>query len=256
MTHVRSVLIWAAIVVLILTWLPLLAIRRIFDRDPGRYATGRLFRKLGVAISRVNPNWHITIRGADDVNDRNPYIVVSNHVSNADIPLISNLPWEMKWIAKKELFDTPIIGWMMTMAGDIPVARGQLRQRVSVFKKSRYYLSRNISVMFFPEGTRSRSGKMNRFNTGAFDLAIREGLPILPLVIDGTRDCLPKKSWVFSHRAEVRLEVLQPITTNGYKKSESKELTQHVRSVMLRKLAEMRNLPVEEVDAMASTARR
>ncbi|NBB77745.1 MAG: 1-acylglycerol-3-phosphate O-acyltransferase [Bacteroidetes bacterium] len=252
----RSVLIWAAIVVLILTWLPLLAIRRIFDRDPGRYATGRLFRKLGVAISRVNPNWHITIRGADDVNDRNPYIVVSNHVSNADIPLISNLPWEMKWIAKKELFDTPIIGWMMTMAGDIPVARGQLRQRVSVFKKSRYYLSRNISVMFFPEGTRSRSGKMNRFNTGAFDLAIREGLPILPLVIDGTRDCLPKKSWVFSHRAEVRLEVLQPITTNGYKKSESKELTQHVRSVMLRKLAEMRNLPVEEVDAMASTARR
>ena len=256
MNHVRSVLIWAAIAILILTWLPLLAIRRIFDRDPGLYSTGRLFRNLGTAISRVNPNWHITIQGAEDIDDRNPYIVVSNHVSNADIPLISNLPWEMKWIAKKELFDTPVIGWMMSMAGDIPVARGKLRQRVLVFKKSRYYLSKNISVMFFPEGTRSRSGKMNRFNTGAFDLAIREGLPILPLVIDGTRDCLPKKSWVFSHRADVRLEVLQPIPTDRYKKSESNELTQEVRSVMLHKLAEMRNVPVEEVDAMASAARR
>lgn len=248
MQRLGSVFIWIAVVILILGWLPLLAIIRLFDRDPGLYQTGRMFRRLGLAISRVNPSWKISIEGNVKVDDRNPYVIVSNHMSNADIPVISNLPWEMKWVAKKELFDLPIVGWMMKLAGDIPVARGSMREAVKVFQRCKYYLDNNTSVIFFPEGTRSRSGQLTRFASGAFDLAIRENVPILPVVLDGTQGCLPKQSWVFEKDVHVKLKVLDPIPTVGYKKGDSSLLMDKVRTQMAEQLAEWRGVDITEVD--------
>ena len=245
-----SMLVWAGITALVLVWLPLLAITRLFDRDPARYRTGKLFRKLGFFISRINPNWKIHIDGAEGIDDRNPYVVISNHLSNADIPLISNLPWEMKWIAKKELFEIPVLGWMMNLAGDISVDRDSSNKRVGVFSRCKYYLENNCSVMFFPEGTRSRSGLLNKFSYGAFDLAIRENLPILPIVIDGTQDCLPKKTWVFKPDVHVNMKVLPPVDTTGMTKEDGKELMQSIRQKMVEQLAEWRDLEPDQVDGM------
>lgn len=234
---------------LVILWLPAMAVIRLFDRDPVRYSTGRFFRRLGSAISRVNPNWQITIEGEKEIDDRHPYIVVCNHLSNADIPLISNLPWEMKWVAKKELFDLPILGWMMKMAQDISVDRSASNKRIGVFKSCSFYLKNNCSVMFFPEGTRSRDGRMKRFSLGAFDLAIEKNIPILPLVIDGTQDCLPKKDWVFTTDAYVTLKVLDPIKTNHLNENDSKELMEQVRFKMLAQLSAWREQPVSAIDA-------
>ena len=244
-----SVLIWAEIVLLVILWLPAMAVIRLFDRDPVRYSTGRLFRRLGSAISRVNPNWKITIEGEKDIDDRHPYIVVCNHLSNADIPLISNLPWEMKWVAKKELFDLPVLGWMMKMAQDISVDRSASNKRIGVFKQCSFYLRHNCSVMFFPEGTRSRDGRMKRFSLGAFDLAIKKNIPILPLVIDGTQDCLPKKDWVFTTDAYVTLKVLDPIITDNLTEDDSIKLMEHVRGEMLAQLSAWREQPLSAIDA-------
>lgn len=251
MQHLASVIIWIAISLLVVFWLPLLAVVRLFDRDAGHYATGRMFRRLGLLISRVNPNWKISIEGETEIDDRHPYVIVSNHMSNADIPVISNLPWEMKWVAKKELFDLPIIGWMMKLAGDISVSRGSKRQALMVFKRCKYYLEHQTSVMFFPEGTRSRTGNLTRFASGAFDLAIREKKPILPLVLDGTQGCLPKKSWVFEKDVHVKLKVLEPIPTEEYEKGDSALLMERVRSQMAEQLAQWRGVDVTEVDYAA-----
>ncbi|MDX1591846.1 MAG: lysophospholipid acyltransferase family protein [Balneolaceae bacterium] len=249
MQQLKSILIWAAIILLIVIWVPLLAIRRLFDRDPARYRTGRWFRKLGYAISRVNPNWNVQIEGRVDIDDRHPYVVVSNHLSNADIPVISNLPWEMKWVAKKELFKLPFAGWMMRMAGDIPVDRSSSKKRVGVFKQCSFYLKENVSVMFFPEGTRSRSGKLNKFAPGAFDLAIREQIPILPIVIDGTQSCLPKNTWVFEEDVYVKMKILDPVPVQGLDIGDGKELMKRVRSTIASQLCEWRNEPLHKVDA-------
>lgn len=246
-----SMLIWSGIILLVIAWLPAMALVRLFDRDPVRYSTGRLFRRLGSAISRINPNWKITIEGDEGIDDRNPYIIVCNHLSNADIPLISNLPWEMKWIAKKELFEVPVLGWMMRMAQDISVDRSASNKRIGVFKKCSFYLINNCSVMFFPEGTRSRDGRMKQFSPGAFDLAIKKNIPILPLVIDGTQDCLPKKTWVFTTEAHVNLRVMDPISTEKLGKADSLELMKRVRGDMLAQLSEWRNQPVSAIDATA-----
>lgn len=249
MQYITSVIIWAGIVLLILIWLPLLFVSRIFDRDPTRYRTGLLFRKLGLAITRINPNWQVSIDGHENIDDRNPYVVVSNHLSNADIPVISILPWEMKWVAKKELFSIPMLGWMMKLAGDIPVDRKSSSKSISVFKNCKFYLDQNVSVMFFPEGTRSRTGKLNRFASGAFDLAIREKKPILPLVLDGTQGCLPKQSWKFQPDVYVKLKVLDPIETAKLEPEDSPELLKTVRDAIVSQLSEWRQVPVSEVDA-------
>ncbi len=240
MDAVKSVFIWSVALILCLLWLPLLAVRRLLDRDPANYYTGRLFRKLGKAFSRINPNWKITVTGNLSIDDRKPYVMVCNHQSLADIPLISNLPWEMKWVAKEQLFAVPITGWMMRLAGDIPVARRVSRQKDIVFEEATKYLNDNCSVIFFPEGTRSRSGKLRRFTQGAFELAIKERISVLPLVIEGTQNTLPKNSWKFGKAKNIRLKVLQPIETKGYEETEAIKLMHKVRSVIKDQLEEWR----------------
>jgi 1-acyl-sn-glycerol-3-phosphate acyltransferase len=251
MQRFSSLLIWLVVTSLVLFWTPLLLVTRLLDRDPVRYRTGYRFRTLGKLLSRVNPNWHVEIEGHEYIDDRNPYVMVSNHLSNADIPVISNLPWEMKWVAKRELFSLPIVGWMMTWAGDIPVDRGRGKQRLDTFKRAIYYLKNRVSVIFFPEGTRSPDGRMNRFTRGAFELAVREQVPILPLVIDGTQGCLPKNSWVFEPDVRVKLKILDPIPTKGLGRDDTEQLMEDTRHLMVRQLARMRGVDEVEVDRLA-----
>lgn len=251
LSSIKSLTIWLVIVLLIFIWLPMLAVVRFFDRDPAFYRTGKLFRKLGKAISKVNPNWQIAISGNIDIDDRYPYIMVCNHLSQADIPLISNLPWEMKWVAKKELFDTPVVGWMMKLAGDISVDRKAKNRKKMTFDQARYYLDKDCSVMFFPEGTRSRNGKLNAFTRGAFELAIREQKPILPMVIDGTQNTLPKRSWKFGIARHIKLRVLDPVSTEGLQTGDTRDLSEQVRSKILKQLSEWRNKAPEEIDNLA-----
>jgi 1-acyl-sn-glycerol-3-phosphate acyltransferase len=252
MQKVSSVLIWAGIVLLVLVWVPLLSIRRFFDRDPTLYKTGYLFRKLGLTITKINPNWTIELENYEHIDHRQPFIMVSNHLSNADIPVISNLPWEMKWIAKKELFDMPVLGWLLKFAGDIAVDRSSTGKRAAIFQRCKYYLDRNVSVIFFPEGTRSRTGKLTKFAVGAFDLAIKENIPILPIVLDGTQKCLPKKSWIYDRDVFVKLKVLDPVPTDQYDKDQSYELMNNVRQMIAEQLSEWRSQPLSEVDSLHS----
>ena len=244
----KSILIWFGIALLVMVWLPMLAITRLLDPDPAHYYTGKLFRKLGKAISKVNPNWQLNISGRIQIDDRAPYVVVCNHLSTADIPLISNLPWEMKWVAKKELFDTPVVGWMMKLAGDICVDRSAADRKKSTFEQAHYYLENNCSVMFFPEGTRSRSGKLNAFTRGAFELAIREQIPILPMVIDGTQNTLPKRSWKFGVAKHIKLKVLDPISTEGMDKKDVQALSEQARAQILDQLSEWRKKERSTID--------
>jgi 1-acyl-sn-glycerol-3-phosphate acyltransferase len=250
MDALKSVLIWAGVLVLILCWLPVLAVQRLFDRDPALYKTGRLFRKLGKAVSKVNPYWVLTITGNIHIDDRTPYVMICNHLSQADIPLISNLPWEMKWVAKKELFGAPVVGWMMKMAGDISVDRRAANRKAATFLQARNYIQDDCSVMFFPEGTRSRTGKLNRFAGGAFELAITENVPILPMAIDGTQNCLPAKSWKFGTAKDIKLKVLDPIDTQHLSGDDINKLTDEVRLKILSQLAEWRKKPVNQIDGL------
>lgn len=248
---VRSIWAWTAITVLILVWLPLLAVIRLFDRDPARYRTGYWFRRLGWAMIRVNPSWRVTISGEYPEDPRNPYVVISNHQSLADIPVLSCLPWEMKWVGKTELFSIPFVGWMMRLAGDIQLDRNEARSGAKALLQSREYLRKRCSVIFFPEGTRSRDGRVLSFNPGAFHLAVREQVPILPIAVEGTGGALPKHDWRFGEPSDIHVHVLPVVETSGLTRKDADALCSEVRGQIIRQIASWRELPPDEVDAQA-----
>lgn len=207
---------WLVLGSAVLIWLPLMTLVRIatapFDR--GRYWTGRLFRNLAVVHQKLNPLWRFEVRGTLPTDPRRPYVVVSNHESFVDILLISHLPWEMKWLSKVEMFNIPVVGWLMRLAHDVPLRRGERDSVVAALAACHDRLRQRVSVMVFPEGTRSASGEIGAFKDGAFRLAIEAGAPILPLAVHGTRTALRKHDWRLG-RSHAYVEVLEPIDTAG-----------------------------------------
>ena len=236
MRALASAWTWAWMGVVVLVGLPILALLVVvtapFDR--GRYVAGRWFRLVGVAMAKVNPLWRFRWSGTPPADLRRPYVVVSNHESFADILLISHLPWEMKWMAKAEMFRLPVVGWMMRLAGDIPIERGVGGKPLArALAKSRATLGKRVSVMMFPEGTRSTTADMLPFKDGAFLLAIHAGVPILPLALAGTRTALPKHDWRF-RRAVAEVMILEPVETAGLAPGDANELKQRVRTMIER----------------------
>ena len=245
----ESALTWVGLISLILLWVPMTAVARLLDREPGLYRCGRFFRRLGRAMAWVNRAWHVKFEGAHLENPRNPYVVVSNHLALADIPIISGVPWEMKWIAKKELQRMPLIGTLMRLVGDITVDRGNRASGARALVTAHQYLKQRVSVMFFPEGTRSPDGRLYAFNDGAFRLAIKAQVPILPLVIDGSQHALPRGGWRFG-TAKVRVRILSPVPTAGLKSGDTAALREQVRNIVADQLAAWRGVTRERVDGM------
>ena len=224
---------WLVLVLCVLLWLPLMLLVRLATLgDPGRYWVGYLFRQIGVLTAKLSPYWRFSYRGALPPEPRRPYVVVSNHESFADILLISHLPWEMKWLSKAELFRIPVMGWLMHLAGDVPVKRGFGPSAVEAMTKCREILSRKVSVMIFPEGTRSPTSELLPFKDGAFRLAIDAGVPILPLALHGTGPALRKHDWRIGRSTAV-VEVLAPVETSGLTPADVPALKEKVRAMIV-----------------------
>ena len=196
---IASIWAWLVLVLCVLLWLPIMFVTWLVTApfDKGRYLVGYLFRKIAVVEAALNPLWHFRRTGTMPPDPRHPYVVVSNHESFADILLISHLPWEMKWLSKAELFRLTALGWLMRLAGDIPVKRGFGPSAIEAMAKCREALRNRVSVMIFPEGTRSATSELLAFKDGAFRLAIDASVPILPLALHGTSTALPKHDWRF-----------------------------------------------------------
>lgn len=239
--HLANLWAWTAAILVVALgslWVSLLFVLTApFDR--GRYLTGRAFRLLGVIHVKLNPLWQFGTLGYTITDKRHPYVVVSNHESYADIFLISNVPMEMKWLAKAELLRIPVFGWLMRMAGDVPVHRGKLSSRIEALEGCRDRLAKRVSVMIFPEGTRSADGAMLPFRDGAFQLALETGTPILPLAVAGTSNGMAKGTFRFQPTRAL-CEVLEPIPTSHLSMDDMPELKRRVRSVIAESRARLR----------------
>ncbi|MFM7251798.1 MAG: lysophospholipid acyltransferase family protein [Ilumatobacteraceae bacterium] len=238
---VLSVWGWLTIVALVIVWTALVFITWVvtapFDR--GRYWPGWVFRKVCVVHNWINPLWRFHTTGVKVDDPRHPYVVVSNHESFVDMLLISHLPWEMKWMSKDMLFKIPCLGWMMRMAGDIYLVRGSKASIVKAVQDSHDRLRKRVSVMMFPEGTRTGDGELGPFKDGAFRIAIDAQVPILPLVLNGTREALIKGDWRMNvTSAEVR--VLEPIPTTGLTADDVAGLRDRTRQLIADELVKMR----------------
>ncbi len=208
--------------------------------DPTQRLPGRWMRRFGRWTSNATPLWKFSVEGEGpkDIKER-AYVVVANHESTADPFLLSFLPWDMRWVAKEEIFKLPVLGWLMRAGGDIPLRRGSRESVAQMMAECLRALNAGIPLMMFPEGTRSATGELGQFKDGAFKLAIDAQVPVLPLALAGTRDCRPKGSlWFGEARAAVK--ILEPIETKGMTAADLPRLREEARRRIAEALPDLR----------------
>ena len=184
--------------------------------------------------------WRIYVSGHENVDANQVYVVVSNHQSFADIPVLSHLKLDTKWLGKAEVFRFPFLGWMLRWAGDVPIDRSDRRVGAKAMLQCARYLRQRCSVVFFPEGTRSPDGRVLPFNEGPFHLAIREQVPILPLVVEGSGAALPRNSWIFGKAQDIHLRILEPVPVDGWNIKQVPALRDAVRQKIVDELDRLR----------------
>ena len=168
------------------------------------------------AVIGLNPFWDVKTSGLENIDHKRTYVVISNHQSMADIAVLYQTKMQFKWVAKASLFKVPFIGWCLGLIKHIKLTRGDFASIKEIYRQASQWLRKDMSVLFFPEGTRSLSNQMGEFQNGAFKLAIKEKKPILPVCLIGTHDAIPKGSWIFKGKVSVRLIVLPAVETDKF----------------------------------------
>lgn len=189
----------------------------------------------------ANPRWSLEVRGRENLARAGPCVLCANHASQVDILAISALHGQWRWVSKSTVFWFPFLGWAMKAIGTPSVRRGDKESGQKMLAHCRRWLERGVSILIFPEGTRSQDGELQPFKPGAFKLALESGRPVLPVVVFGSRDALPKKGIDVSRRARVLVSVLEPIAVEPWRAAFDVEgLSAHVRAKMGEELAKLR----------------
>jgi 1-acyl-sn-glycerol-3-phosphate acyltransferase len=187
---------------------------------------GQLWGRAVLFGSRV----HVTVKGLGRISTSQSYVYMSNHQSNFDIfVLLGCLPVQFRWLAKAELFKIPIFGRSMRECGYISIDRSDRQSAIQSLNSAADAIRGGVSVMIFPEGTRSRDGSIRPFKKGGFVLAIESGVPIVPVVIHHTFAVMSRNSLRISPR-EVVLEILEPVDTAAVTYRDKDVLMNRVRS--------------------------
>lgn len=208
--------------------------------DKARRVVHQLSRIMVRIFFFVPPMWRHKIVGLQGVDPSRSYVIVINHNAMIDIPTLYYLPLNFRWVSKREVFKIPFFGQFLHLHGDIAIERGGSSAMDDVISKGKVWLSRGASVAIFPEGTRSKTGEINRFKGGAFLLAQQAGVEILPVVLDGTKTLI-KGNRMFNWTNKIRIKVLPPVSVEHVTQTPVKELMAEVHDSMCAALAELRN---------------
>ncbi len=184
----------------------------------------------------------MVVTGREHLQNGKHYIVIANHQSLLDILAVcAALPINFKFLAKRELFQIPLMGWGMASAGYIPVDRASHKSGREAVQKIARVLNMGVSVLLFPEGTRSPDGKIQAFKMGAFKLARDNKVEILPVVVDGTGQALPKKSWLIKKKSTFIVSIGKPVTLEDFADSSMDEAKERIRHEMIGRLEHIRH---------------
>jgi 1-acyl-sn-glycerol-3-phosphate acyltransferase len=188
----------------------------------------------------VVPAWQVSVSGRHRVRPKVTYMVVSNHQSQLDILVAFRLFFPFKWVSKAAVFKLPFIGWNVVLNRYIKIKRGHKDSIAQMMKACEKNLAAGNSIYFFPEGTRSKTGIVKPFKHGAFTLAQKMKVPILPIVINGTKNALPKNSLNFHGRHAIRIKVLEEIPVEQFASLPVAEVAEMVRGIISAQVDEHR----------------
>jgi 1-acyl-sn-glycerol-3-phosphate acyltransferase len=196
-------------------------------------------------LARIFSFRKIDIEGREKIVKGTTYVIISNHQSILDTVLLYGIRYKFKWISKIENIKVPILGWYLKMADYIIVDRGNEESKVEMLEKSNRCLKNGISIMIFPEGTRSLNMEIGFFKRGAFQLAIQNNVPILPVVIDGSGGILPKHGFIFESGSPLKIRVLDPILPSSFETVNPDDLALKISSLMSLQLNKLRTSDFE-----------
>ena len=197
------------------------------------YGISRIWTWMILTVGGVS----VKVNGLSRIDPRRQYVFMVNHQSNIDIPVLvhSLSAFQLRWIAKKELLWVPFFGWAMWASKHIAVDRSDRLDALGSLKKARERMAGGISVVVFPEGTRSRDGQLLPFKRGGFLLALQAQTPIVPITINGSVAILPKGDWRI-RSGEIEVTVGEPLAVEKYRPGALRGLAAQVREVIEKNL--------------------
>jgi 1-acyl-sn-glycerol-3-phosphate acyltransferase len=229
-SRLRSYFFWDPLIwiyTIILGSLSLLS--SFFDRD------GHIQHNFAQLWSRIilgTIGASIHVEGLEKIDTGKAHVYVVNHLSALDIPVVySRLPFQFRILAKKGLFHYPFMGWHLRRSGQIPVDRDNVRMSLRGLQRGVAGLKQNMSIVVFPEGGRSQNGQLQEFMSGAFYLAIKAHVDVVPMALIGTYEMLPMNTWHIKPRP-IYLVVGEPISTAGMTSRDIDALSQKTRNVI------------------------
>ena len=241
--NARSVFGWVSVALLtVLFFFPLaLVFLAVVPFDCDRKRLHVIVSLWARMILVVCPVMRVRIEGSELLSGDRAYVLVANHQSHADILTVLHLAHPFKFVAKKDLFWIPFLGWALSLVGYIPLDRSSRVSGKEVMKRASQYLGRGTSVLFFPEGTRSRDGEIHDFRVGAFKIAAEHDVPVVPIVIYGTRDVMTKGSPVVGASRKVTLQIGRARLSEGKGDAAIDRFVNEVRSDMIQQFAALRS---------------
>ncbi|HEY7319346.1 MAG TPA: lysophospholipid acyltransferase family protein [Candidatus Binatia bacterium] len=189
----------------------------------------RLWSRLILAICRVT----VKVKGLSQLEPRHPYVFMVNHQSHVDIPvLVQSLPaFQLRWIAKRELLWVPFFGWAMWSGKHITVNRADRFDASGSLKKAKQRMTGGISLVIFPEGTRSSDGHLLPFKRGGLLLAAKTQTPIVPVTIVGSSAILPKGDWRV-RSGQIEVTVGAPVAVENHRPGALRALSVHIQELI------------------------
>lgn len=256
MAVLRSLLIWLAIVVMTVALFSFMVPASIvaYPFDPKRNTAHYIARTWARLILKTNPACRVRIEGEEhlrEIGGNGAAVLCANHQSMADIVALYYLGYPFKWISKQELAWVPIIGWAMWLAGYVFIKRGDKESTRNMMETSHAWLGRGVSMMMFPEGTRTFDGRLKAFKDGAFRMSVDSGRPVVPIVLHGTRDLIEKGSWKFAATTSMTVRVGAPIPVrpSADRDAETTRLRFETRAWILTNMAEIAGASEAALDA-------
>lgn len=197
---------------------------------------GRIWCRWILAVCGIE----VELVGAEHIDPSRSYIIISNHLSNFDIwTTFGVVPAKIRFVAKKELLRFPIFGQALALSDHIIIDRSRPEQAVDIInRQASERIGEGFCILFYAEGTRSRDGKVHDFKKGGTTLALKTGLPIIPMSVSGTRKFLPRGSAIIRPGGRVKIVLAAPIETKGLPLEARDELTEQVRSIVIRNFIE------------------
>jgi len=228
---IRTIFVWSCIVVagaiigsLCILCYPFNPSGRLNHRLAGFWAKIALWAN-GVKVG---------VEGLEHILGQGPYIFMSNHQGSYDIfALLGHLPFQFKWLAKREIFSIPILGWAMKATGYISIDRQGGRETVEAMKSAAEKIHQGMSVVIFPEGSRSSDGSIHPFKKGGFTLAIKSQVPIVPIAISGSREII-QKGRMKVYPGSISILIDRPVETEGFTMKDREMLMVKLHGIILR----------------------